>query len=102
MGGTTQVPFSGRLRRPSKKKEECVGTPQTPAGRTLHPLGKGVALKLMPMGDTPIGINLSGSKGRCPLKTPCYESSRIFEEPLVPLLQVTRGGSPLAGFKGCP
>ena len=49
---TTQVPLSRRLRRPSKKGG-IVGTPQTPAGRTLHPLGKGVALKLMPMGDTP-------------------------------------------------
>src|SRR5436853_7251234 len=29
------------------------GCPQTPAGRTLHPLGKGVALKLMTMGFTP-------------------------------------------------
>src|SRR5437763_12306076 len=33
-----------------EKRKRYLGTPQTPAGRTLHPLGKGVALKLMPMG----------------------------------------------------
>src|SRR5437763_5671085 len=63
-------PFSFLRLQARKRKKRFLGTPQTPAGRTLHPLGKGVALKLMPMGDTPIGINLSGSKGRCPLKTP--------------------------------
>src|SRR5437763_15407036 len=73
-------PFSFLRLQARKRKKRFLGTPQTPAGGPLHPLGKGVALKLMPMGDTPIGVHLSGSKGRCPSKTPSL--SRF--EPLAP------------------
>jgi len=50
-------PFSFSLGAFGSKREReekrYLGTPQTPAGGTLHPLGRGIALKLTPMGDTP-------------------------------------------------
>src|SRR5436853_5803804 len=52
----------------ARERKRGLGTPQTPAGEDpCISLGKGFALKLTPMGDTPIGVNISGSKGRCPL-----------------------------------
>src|SRR5437763_14140850 len=58
-----------------REKKRYLGTPQTPAGGPLHPLGRGIALELTPLGVSPIGVNLSG---------------------------VPRGSRPLAGYKGCP
>src|SRR5205085_2727372 len=55
--GTPSLSFGSKRER---EKKRFLGTPQTPAGGPLHPLGKGVALKLMPMGDSPRGVNLSG------------------------------------------
>jgi len=50
-------PFSFSLGAEGSKRERekkrFLGTPQTPAGGPLHPLGRGIALKLTPMGDTP-------------------------------------------------
>jgi hypothetical protein len=47
--------FLSFLLKPSasreKKEKRFLGTPQTPAGRTLHPVGKGYALSLMRMGQ---------------------------------------------------
>src|SRR5437764_1648579 len=48
-GTPIDVNLSG-VPRGSRPLAGYKGCPQTPAGRTLHPLGKGVALKLTPMG----------------------------------------------------
>src|SRR5881394_1791290 len=63
--------YSGLPLAPSqaaRERKRGLGTPQTPAGEDpCTPLGNGFALKLTPMGVSPRGVNLSGSKGRCPL-----------------------------------
>src|SRR5437763_12416720 len=51
-------------RAASGGRKRYLGTPQTPAGKDpCTRLGKGVALKLMPLGVSPRGVNLSGFQG---------------------------------------
>src|SRR5437764_4818102 len=61
-------PFSFSLGSEGSKRERekkrFLGTPQTPAGGPLHPLGRGIALKLTPMGDT----HCTPPRGDCPLE----------------------------------